>query len=232
MEVQLLKTFSFEAAHRHPGDSGPGGRIHGHSFKVETLLKGPVDPESGWVVDFAVIKREVKPVLDLIDHRYLNDIAGLEVPSPEKVSDWIASRLRARLDFDLEVRVDCRETTSAEIERLRPSRPGSLPERWVLRFEAAHSLPKTPPGHKCRRLHGHSYRLEVEATEPAPVPKALERLFELLDHRCLNDVEGLENPTAEIMAGFFGDRLSREGVEPASVFVSETCESGCFFFGK
>lgn len=86
--------FSFEAAHRTPPYSG----LHGHSFFVRVVLKGPSDPVYGWSHNL----HDVEPVLDEVrkqlDHRFLNDIEGLEVPSLENLARWIWTRVERKLD--------------------------------------------------------------------------------------------------------------------------------------
>jgi 6-pyruvoyltetrahydropterin/6-carboxytetrahydropterin synthase len=110
------------------------------------------------------------------------------------------------------------------------------------RFEAAHRLPKVPPGHKCSRLHGHSFRVELAVAGPVDeetgwfidfqqLYDAWRPLHEALDHRYLNDVPGLENPTSELLARWIWERL-KLGLPPlARVTVFETCESRCEYEG-
>jgi len=97
--MKLVKTFRFEAAHRLPEvpEGHKCARLHGHSFRVEVEIEGPVDPASGWVVDYADIAAEVKPVVERLDHRYLNEIEGLENPTSENIAVWIWERLQPRL---------------------------------------------------------------------------------------------------------------------------------------
>lgn len=111
------------------------------------------------------------------------------------------------------------------------------------RFEAAHRLPHVPDGHKCARLHGHSFRVEVHVTGPvhpelgwvvdfADLRAAFAPLHDALDHRYLNEVEGLENPTSENLAVWIWDRLvAGGGLTPSRVVVRETCTSGCVYEG-
>lgn len=89
----------FEAAHRLPNvpEGHKCSRLHGHSFRVEIHVRGDVDPHSGWVMDFADIKAAFKPLLDQLDHYYLNDISGLENPTSENIARWIWERLRPAL---------------------------------------------------------------------------------------------------------------------------------------
>lgn len=97
--MEIFKIFTFEAAHRLPNvpEGHKCGRLHGHSFKLEVYLEGPVGEDTGWVVDFADVKKAFKPLDDLLDHRYLNEIEGLENPTSEVLVRWIWKRLRPSL---------------------------------------------------------------------------------------------------------------------------------------
>lgn len=107
-------------------------------------------------------------------------------------------------------------------------------------FEAAHLLPHLPEGHKCRRLHGHSFRVEVHVEGPvadsgmvmdfADIQAAFQPLWAQLDHRYLNEVDGLANPTSENLAVWIWDRLCRE-LPLSRVVVRETCNSGVDYRG-
>jgi 6-pyruvoyltetrahydropterin/6-carboxytetrahydropterin synthase len=108
-------------------------------------------------------------------------------------------------------------------------------------FEAAHRLPNVPEGHKCARLHGHSYRVQLHVTgEVDPqagwlmdfgdLKKAFAPLLAQLDHYYLNDVPGLENPTSEVLARWIWDRMIDQ-LPLSAVMVRETCTSGCVYRG-
>ena len=99
MRTRLVKDFRFEAAHRLPRvpEGHKCARLHGHSFRVEVEVVGEVDPEMGWVVDYADIKRAFSPLHDALDHRYLNEIEGLENPTSEVLAAWIWARLAPQL---------------------------------------------------------------------------------------------------------------------------------------
>jgi 6-pyruvoyltetrahydropterin/6-carboxytetrahydropterin synthase len=99
MNVRLVHEFRFEAAHRLP--KVPLGhkcaRLHGHSFKVELAVAGPVNEETGWFLDFATLHDAWAPIYAEIDHNYLNDVPGLENPTSELLARWLWSRLAPAL---------------------------------------------------------------------------------------------------------------------------------------
>ena len=109
-------------------------------------------------------------------------------------------------------------------------------------FEAAHRLPNVPDGHKCARLHGHSYRVMVNVTGPVgdqsgwvmdfgDLKAAFHPLAQQLDHYYLNEIPGLENPTSENLARWIWDRLKPSLTDLSAITVRETCTSGCTFRG-
>ena len=109
-------------------------------------------------------------------------------------------------------------------------------------FEAAHWLPCFPEGHKCRRMHGHSFKVDVIVEGEVPqdkgylvdygdIKRAVEPIKQRLDHFVLNEIDGLENPTSEIIAKWVFDRLKRELPILAEVVVHETCTSRCHYRG-
>ncbi|MCY1004120.1 6-carboxytetrahydropterin synthase QueD [Nannocystis pusilla] len=113
----------------------------------------------------------------------------------------------------------------------------------VYHFEAAHRLPAVPPGHKCARLHGHSYAIDVRVRGPVgadtgwimdlgDLDVAWEPLHRLLDHHYLNEVEGLENPTSELLARWIWRRLKPSLPLLCEVGVRETCTCGCIYRGE
>lgn len=109
-------------------------------------------------------------------------------------------------------------------------------------FEAAHRLPNVPEGHKCARLHGHSFRVELCVSgDPDPhagwvmdfadLKAAFQPLYDRLDHHYLNDIEGLENPTSERLAQWIWAQLKPQVPLLSEVAVHETCTSGCRYRG-
>ncbi len=109
-------------------------------------------------------------------------------------------------------------------------------------IEAAHWLPNVPAGHKCRRLHGHSFRIAIHVRGPldphlgwvvdfADIKTAFQAIEDQIDHRCLNEVEGLENPTSENLARWLWTRLQPALPALSRIVVQETCTSGCIYKG-
>lgn len=99
MRAIVIKDFRFEAAQTLPNlpASHKCTRMHGHSFKVEVAIEGEVDPKIGWVYDHAEISRAMAPLIDQLDHRYLNEIEGLENPTIENMAAWFWQKLAPRL---------------------------------------------------------------------------------------------------------------------------------------
>ncbi len=113
MKVRLTKDFQFESAQTLP--SAPEGhkcrQMHGHSFKVEISVEGEVDRKTGWFYDHAEISKAMKPLVEQLDHGYLNEVPGLENPTIENMAAWFWQRLSAQLPGLCEIVIH--ETPSA-----------------------------------------------------------------------------------------------------------------------
>jgi 6-pyruvoyltetrahydropterin/6-carboxytetrahydropterin synthase len=110
------------------------------------------------------------------------------------------------------------------------------------RFEAAHFLPKVPSSHKCARMHGHSYQIVVALegeVDPelgwvrdfASIDEHAAPLVRQLDHQVLNEIEGLANPTSELLAAWWWQRLAARLPELCEIVVAETPSSSCVYRG-
>lgn len=110
MTHTIFTEIAFEAAHRLPNvpDEHKCARLHGHSFRAEVHVQGDLDPALGWVADFADVRAAAEPVRLALDHRYLNEIDGLDNPTSEVIAAWIWDRLQPTLPGL--VRVVVRET--------------------------------------------------------------------------------------------------------------------------
>jgi 6-pyruvoyltetrahydropterin/6-carboxytetrahydropterin synthase len=111
--MEIFRTFAFEAAHRLPNvpPEHKCGRLHGHSYEVTVRLQGAVGETTGWVRDFAELSEAFRPLFERLDHRTLNDVAGLENPTSENLARWIWRELHPVLPELCEVVV--RETPTS-----------------------------------------------------------------------------------------------------------------------
>ena len=110
-------------------------------------------------------------------------------------------------------------------------------------IEAAHRLPNVPPGHKCARLHGHSFHVDIHVEGPVgeqtgwvidfgDIKTAFRPLYDQLDHSYLNEIPGLENPTSENLARWIWQRLKPALPALSRIVIRETCTSGCSYGGR
>lgn len=113
----------------------------------------------------------------------------------------------------------------------------------VFKFDAAHHLPCVPAGHKCAKVHGHSFRVEIHIRDKADprtgwvmdfsdIAAAFEPILEQLDHKNLNNIEGLENPTSENLCRWIWRRLQPALPQLCKIIVQESPESGCIYEGE
>ncbi|WP_051334352.1 6-carboxytetrahydropterin synthase QueD [Bradyrhizobium sp. Ai1a-2] len=118
--MKIAATYGFEAAHRLPllPKEHKCHNLHGHNYRIEVVVEGPVD-ERGFVMDYAELDGIVKPVVDLLDHKYLNDIPGLENPTSEVLAIWLKTRI-------------CREfETNGVVNKNLTIRIFETPRYWV-----------------------------------------------------------------------------------------------------
>jgi 6-pyruvoyltetrahydropterin/6-carboxytetrahydropterin synthase len=94
-QVEIFKEFSIDCAHSlpHVPEGHKCKNVHGHTYKIRLTVAGELDPQLGWVMDFADLKTAFEPIKQALDHRYLNDIPGLENPTAEHIAVWIWQRI-------------------------------------------------------------------------------------------------------------------------------------------
>jgi 6-pyruvoyltetrahydropterin/6-carboxytetrahydropterin synthase len=113
--MEIYKEFGFDAAHYLP--NVPEGhkckQMHGHTYHLRVYIQGTPDPESGWIMDFKVLKDTVLPLIDQVDHRLLNEIPGLENPTAENITIWFWDRIKAGLP--LLSRIELKETPTTGV---------------------------------------------------------------------------------------------------------------------
>lgn len=111
------------------------------------------------------------------------------------------------------------------------------------RFEAAQTLPAAPKGHKCHRMHGHSFKIEISVEgevdprtgwfyDHARIGDAMKPLLAQLDHSYLNEIPGLENPTIELMAAWFWEKLAPLCPGLCEIVIHETPTARCAYRGE
>ena len=233
MKVHLVKELYVEAAHRNPYGGAAQRRLHGHSYRVSILACGTPNAEIGWVVDFAELKQAIGPVAALLDHALLNELPGLERDTRlPALCDWTEAHISPRPAWLEGIRVSIHGDLAFRARRIGADSLEQLPERLGFTFEAAQSLPQLPAGHPCRRIHGHSYRIEAGADDLVALEPVLAALYDRLDHRYLNEVPGLESATVERMCEYIWAWIRDRGIHPAAVVVQETPSSRCAYFGE
>lgn len=229
MAEQLLFTASagFESARRLP--DAPEGhrarRVHGHSF-VATLRAALPQGWGGFPGGEAgALGEKLAACTGPLDYRLLND--SVENPTDENLTRWI----RERVGVPGIEQVGIRSTRGggADLDR------GGRAHAWRrYAFEAAHRLPRVPHGHKCGNMHGHSYEVVVHAarTDAARLDECWAPLRAQLHHACLNDIQGLENPTSELIASWIWRRLESGLPGLSWVTVYETATCGAHYDGR
>lgn len=232
MNVELVKEYYVEAAHcaRECGVNGEK-QLHGHSFKIEIVVAGPVESEYDWLIDFGDISRAFEPLRKQLDHGNLDEIAGLDDASFEGIAAWIDKNLRPALALLKEVRVTTPGDDGFNVRELDEDLFRNLPRRLRFSFEAAQSLPQLPEGHPCRGLHGHTYYIEVGAEDLMRLQNHLRAVYDALDHRYLNDVPGLGAATSERICKWIWDFVSKSVDDLNVVIVQETRTARCIYRG-
>lgn len=101
MKTSVFKEFCFEAAHKLPNviEGHKCGRLHGHSYRFTVEIEGDVDSYTGFIIDFADIKKVIKPIVETLDHYYLNDIEGLENSTCENLAKWLFDKISLKLSI-------------------------------------------------------------------------------------------------------------------------------------
>ncbi|MDA8107524.1 MAG: 6-carboxytetrahydropterin synthase [Betaproteobacteria bacterium] len=230
MAEQLLycAAAGFEAARRL--ESLPEGhrarRLHGHSFVARARVAAP----EGWAGfpggEARALRERLARCVAPLDYALLNE--RLASPTDEGLARWIRERL-ALAGIEA-LGVQSAPGTGAELDRA-----GRAYHWRRYAFESAHRLPNVPPGHKCGRMHGHRFQAVLRAAAPGADHDRLDALWaplaRELDGACLNDIEGLGNPTSEVIASWIWARLVPVLPELTGVTVHETASCGAHFDG-
>ncbi len=237
MAEQLLYTAAanFEAARRVLilPDGHRSRRLHGHSFLAEVRCALP----EGWASfpggEVEELREKLAATIFPLDYNELN--CELEQPTDENLARWV----RSRLDIPGIESVGVQSTLHEGVD-LDQKEHAHIWRRYT--FESAHQLPNVPTGHKCGRMHGHGFEVILHANQDLGAREIgidydhLDALwasvYTELDHACLNDIPGLENPTSEVISNWIWQRIKPQLPELSWVTVYETACCGAHFDGK
>ncbi|HZR02380.1 MAG TPA: 6-carboxytetrahydropterin synthase [Burkholderiales bacterium] len=207
-------------------------RLHGHSYlaKVRAVLPEGWAPFAGGGV--STLHARLAACVAHLDYRHLNEV--IEHPTDENLTRWV----RARIDAPAIRQVGIQSTADCGVDM---DAEGHVHVWRRYRFESAHQLPNVPGGHKCGRMHGHGFEVIVHADQDLGdgalsvdydhLDTLWAPLHAQLDHVCLNDIEGLHNPTSEVISHWIWQRLKPHLPELSWVTVYETGSCGAHFDG-
>lgn len=227
-QLWLRSQARFSAARSLPqlGPAHPAAGLHGHDFRARCWQPHTQTTPTTLLEQQAQWQRHCQP----LDYAHLDQqLACVDDPA-------IAAHLQQRmLDNQLGV-VEIRSHPNQGLIQLDTDRQWA----WIrVQFEAAHRLPNVPPGHKCGRMHGHSFSLmivrEYDTTDADPyalMHTAWDAIRDQVQHRCLNHIAGLDNPTSEMLAAWFWPQLQQHVEQLRYVKVFETASCGAGFDGQ
>ena len=208
-------------------------RLHGHSYVADVRCALP----EGWASfpggEVEELRSRLAEVVAPLDYSELN--STIAQPTDENIARWV----RARLDVPRIDNVGVQSTLHEGVDLDRQEH-AHIWRRY--RFESAHQLPNVPAGHKCGRMHGHGFEVILHAdmelagrdigVDYDRIDALWAPLQQQLDHACLNDLPGLENPTSELISSWIWQRLKPQLPELSWVTVYETASSGAHFDGE
>lgn len=216
MTILHTAAAGFQAARRLPRTADCRANRHGHGFRVQA---------SSAALDLPDLRTRLRDAVAPLDYADLDPLFS----EPDDLA--VASRLQGALGAPAALTLTSAPDRGVELDADGRARV------WArFAFEAAHHLPHVPAGHKCGRLHGHGFGVRLVATadqaDHAALEHAWQPLFAALQHRYLNDITGLSNPTSEVIAGWLWQQLDGALAGLAAVEVFETATAGSRFDGR
>ncbi|MCP3853028.1 MAG: 6-pyruvoyl tetrahydropterin synthase [Gammaproteobacteria bacterium] len=245
-QLFYLATVPFESACQINilPDSHPAAQLHGHSYMASVRV--PADAIKANNKDeepVGFLKEHLQATTEPLNYTFLNQ--HIEVPTDENLARWI----HKKIDLNGIDRVAIQSTHDCGVD-LDNNGHTHIWKRF--RFEAAHQLPNVAKGHPCGRMHGHGFEVilhanqDLDSTDSSQSNEQLKAdmgvdfeqidrfwapLHQLLDYTCLNDINGLDNPTSEVLAHWIWEQLKPEFEQLSWVTVYETHTSGCHYNG-
>ena len=223
-------------------DSHPAAQLHGHSYQASlriplSSLNNDAAFTSKQQEAVAFLKNHLHKTIEPLNYTFLNE--QINVPTDENLARWI----HQASNFSGIDRVGIQSTRDSGVD-LDNQGHAHIWRRY--RFEAAHQLPNVAAGHPCGRMHGHGFEVILHANQNlkhdlddddmgidfAQIDQFWSVLHEQLDYTCLNDIEGLENPTSEVLAHWIWQQLKPVFRQLSWVTVYETHTSGCHYNGE
>lgn len=218
------------ASHRSHG-------LHGHSYLATVRASLP----TGWApfpgAEVQALRQALEAAVATLDHQLLND--HIAQPTDENIARWIRQRLEVEFGVPGITQVGIHSTVNSGVD-LDAQGQAHVWRRY--RFQAAHQLPNVPMGHKCGRMHGHGFELILHANQDLGerdlsidydhLDEIWAPLHAQLNYQCLNEIEGLSNPTSEIISSWLWARIKPQLPELSWVTVYETGSSGANFDGE
>ena len=218
-----------------PGHRSRG--LHGHSYLATVRAELP----TGWAPfpgsEVHALRDCLERCIAPLDHALLNQ--HITQPTDENIARWIRHRLETEFKVPGITQVGIQSTANSGVD-LDANGHAHVWRRY--RFQAAHQLPNVPMGHKCGRMHGHGFELILHANQDLgerDLSIDYDHLDELwapfhaqLNYQCLNEIEGLSNPTSELISSWLWSKLKPQLPELSWVTVYETGSSGANFDGE
>ncbi len=239
-QILFTAAAGFEAACRVEllPQGHPARRLHGHSYLADVRCALP----AGWASfpggEVEELRAHLAGVIEPLDYNELN--REIRQPTDENIARWLRSRLALGGIEDGAIENVGVHSTHNEGVDLDRHEHAHIWRRFT--FESAHRLPNVRAGHKCGRMHGHGFEVILHANmdvgaremgvDYARIDALWAALHEQLDHACLNDIPGLENPTSELISSWIWERLKPQLSELSWVTVYETATSGAHFDGR
>jgi 6-pyruvoyltetrahydropterin/6-carboxytetrahydropterin synthase len=207
-------------------------RSHGHSFMAKIRAELPAEWGAFPGDEVSALQSRLAEAIEPLDYHSLNDV--LAQPTDENIGRWVRSKLHVPGVEAVGI-----QSTAHQGADLDATEHVHVWRRYLL--QSAHQLPHVPAGHKCGRMHGHGFEIILHADQDVGgaalgidydrIDGLWKPIHEQLDHACLNDVAGLENPTSETIAAWIWNRLKGELPELSWVTVFETANCGANFDG-
>lgn len=211
--------------------------LHGHSYFATVRAELP----AGWApfpgAEVETLRERLAACVAPMDHALLN--RHIAEPTDENIARWIRRRLETEFDVPGIQQIGIQSTAHSGVD-LDARGQAHVWRRY--RFQAAHRLPNVPPGHKCGRMHGHGFEVIVHANQDLgerDLSIDYDRLDALwapfhvqLNYHCLNELEGLSNPTSEVISAWLWARLKPQLPELSWITVYETGSCGANFDGR